>query len=120
MIFFYSGSRTWNTACAAVLTTFLAAPPSAFAEDMPTFQLTAKDGRLFPETIEAPSGKKFRIAIRNEGPGPEEFESIELRKESVLAPGVTRTLVFAPMKPGIYKFFGEFHPDTAKGQIVVK
>lgn len=120
MIFFHPGSRTWNTAYAALLTALLAAPQFAFAEDMPTFQLTAKDGRFYPETIEAPAGKKFRIAIRNEGPGPEEFESIELRKETVLAPGVTRTLVFAPMKPGTYKFFGEFHLDTAKGQIVVK
>jgi len=85
-----------------------------------TFQLTAKNGRFYPETIEAPAGKKFRIAIKNEGPGPEEFESTELRKETVLAPGVTRTLVFAPMKPGTYKFFGEFHLETAKGQIVAK
>jgi hypothetical protein len=55
-----------------------------------------------------------------EGPGPEEFESIELRKETVLAPGVTRSVVFAPLKPGVYRFFGEFHPDTAQGRIVVK
>lgn len=105
-----------RTAMAVIFTL----PPAAFAEDLPTFQLTAKNGRFSPETIEAPAGKKFRIAIKNEGPGPEEFESIELRKETVLAPGVTRTVVFAPMKPGIYQFFGEFHLDTAKGQIVVK
>ncbi|MHB9102344.1 MAG: cupredoxin domain-containing protein [Sulfuricella sp.] len=105
---------------AAALALAAALPLTAVADELPTFQLTAKGGRFFPETIEAPAGKKFRIAIKNEGPGPEEFESIELRKETVLAPGVTRTLVFAPMKPGIYKFFGEFHPDTAKGQIVVK
>ncbi len=94
-------------------------PPLA-AEDLGGYQLTAKDGRFLPETIEVPAGQKFRLVIRNEGAGPEEFESIELRKETVLAPGVTRTVMFAPMKPGVYKFFGEFHPDTAKGQIVVK
>lgn len=118
MSFWHSCSRTWNIVTALAL--LLAQPLAALAEDLPTFQLTAKGGRFYPETIEAPAGKKFRIAIKNEGPGPEEFESIELRKETVLAPGVTRTLVFAPMKPGIYKFFGEFHLDTAKGQIVVK
>ncbi|MDO9064137.1 MAG: cupredoxin domain-containing protein [Sulfuricella sp.] len=120
MSFWHSWSRTWNIPAATALVVLLAQPPVALAEDMPTFQLTAKGGRFYPETIEAPAGKKFRIAIKNEGPGPEEFESIELRKETVLAPGVTRTLVFAPMKPGTYQFFGEFHPDTAKGQIVVK
>lgn len=120
MSFWHSCSKTWNIAAAAALAVLLTQPPTALAEDMPTFQLTAKDGRFYPEIIEAPAGKKFRLAIKNEGSGPEEFESIELRKETVLAPGVTRTLVFAPMKPGTYKFFGEFHPDTAKGQIVVK
>ncbi len=104
----------------AALALAAALPITAAADELLTFQLTAKGGRFYPETIEAPAGKKFRIAIKNEGPGPEEFESLELRKETVLAPGVTRTLVFAPMKPGIYKFFGEFHLDTAKGQIVVK
>lgn len=109
-----------NRSIVAALAIAAALPLTAAADELPTFQLTAKNGRFSPETIEAPAGKKFRIAIKNEGPGPEEFESIELRKETVLAPGVTRTLVFAPMKPGTYKFFGEFHPDTAKGQLIVK
>ena len=95
-------------------------PPVAPADDMPTFQLTANNGHFTPTTIEIPAGTKFRIEIKNEGSTPEEFESIELRKETVLAPGVTRTLVFAPMRPGIYPFFGDFHPDTAKGRIVIK
>ncbi len=102
---------------AAVL--FLSAP-LAFAADLPTFQLTVKDGYFYPETLEVPAGQKFRLAIQNAGSGPEEFESLELSKETVLAAGVTRTLVFAPMKSGVYKFFGEFHPDTAKGQLIVK
>lgn len=109
-----------DRAAMAALVFIFALPSASLSEDMPTYQLTAKSGRFYPETIEAPAGKRFRIAIKNEGPGPEEFESLELRKETVLAPGVTRTLVFAPMRPGTYKFFGEFHPDTAKGQIVVK
>lgn len=120
MSFWHSCSRTRNIAAIAAVAAIFAQPLGAAAEDLPTFQLTAKNGRFSPEIIEAPAGKKFRLAIKNEGPGPEEFESIELRKETVLAPGVTRTLVFAPMKPGTYQFFGEFHPDTAKGQIVVK
>ena len=61
-----------------------------------------------------------RLQVKNEGPGAAEFESLELRKELVLAPGVTRTLVFHPMKPGTYKFFDEFHQDTAQGRIVAK
>lgn len=91
---------------------------SAQAEDMPSYELLIRDGRFIPETIEVPAKTRFRLRIRNEGPGAEEFESIELKKEKVLAPGAQSFLVFAPLKPGTYKFFGEFHPDTAQGRIV--
>ena len=94
--------------------------PVNAADDMPTIQLLMKDGRLFPETLEVPANTRFRLQIRNEGPGAAEFESLELRKETVLAPGVTRALVFHPMKPGIYRFFDDFHPETAQGKIVAK
>lgn len=102
---------------AAVLS--VTAPP-VLAEELLVVPLTAKNGRFYPETLEVPAGHRFKIVITNEGPGPEEFESLELRKETVLAPGVTRAVVFAPLKPGTYKFFGEFHPDTAQGRIVAK
>jgi len=36
------------------------------------------------------------------------------------SPGVTRSLVFFPMKPGSYKFFDDFHPETGQGRIVAK
>jgi hypothetical protein len=120
MNFWHFHNRTWSIAAVVALAILLAQMPDAFADEMPTLQLTAKDGHFYPEIVEAPAGKKFRIVVKNEGSVPEEFESLELRKETVLAPGVTRTVVFAPMKPGIYKFFGDFHPDTAKGQIIVK
>lgn len=98
----------------------LALPLHAGAEELAAYPLTAENGRFTPETINVPAGQRFKIVITNKGPGAEEFESLELKKETVLAPGVTRAVVFAPLKPGVYRFFGEFHPDTAKGQIVVK
>ena len=90
------------------------------AQDLPSFQLVIKAGRFLPDTIEVPANTKFRLLIRNEGPGAEEFESVELRKEKVLAPGASSFLIFQPLKPGSYKFFGEFHPETAQGRIVAK
>ncbi|MGE5491411.1 MAG: cupredoxin domain-containing protein [Actinomycetota bacterium] len=92
----------------------------AQADELPTFQLVIKGGRLFPETIEVPANTKFRLTIKNEGPGAAEFESLELKKEKVLAAGVTSNLVFYPLQPGTYKFFDEFHADTAQGRIVAK
>lgn len=98
----------------------LALSMAALADDMPTLHLLIKNGRLFPETLEVQANRRFRLEVRNEGPGAAEFESLELKKETVLAPGVTRTLVFFPLKPGSYKFFDEFHLDTAQGRFNAK
>ncbi|MDR2165820.1 MAG: cupredoxin domain-containing protein [Zoogloeaceae bacterium] len=92
----------------------------ARADDMPTFKLVMKSGQLIPQTLEVPAKTRFRLEITNAGTDAAEFESLELRKESVLAPGVTRKLVFAPLRPGRYAFFDDFHLDTAKGVIVAK
>ena len=98
----------------------LLASGAARALEPPTFKLLARDGRWVPEVLEVPANTRFRLEITNQNAGPEEFESKDLHKELVLAPGVTRVLVFAPMKPGNYPFFGEFHPATARGRILVK
>ena len=109
------GAAVWM---AAVLS---AAPSLSLAEeDLYLVQLTAKNGRFYPETLNVPAGRRFKLVIKNEGPGPEEFESENPRREKVLAAGSTSFLVFPALKPGVYPFFGEFHPETAKGQIVVK
>lgn len=85
-----------------------------------TVQLVIRDGRFHPETINVPAGQRLKIEIDNQGPGAEEFESIPLRKEKVLSPGARSFVVIAPLKPGTYSFFGEFHPETAQGRIVAK
>ena len=110
-----------HTAGALVLaSSLLLALAPVQAQDMPTVNLLIRDGRFVPTTVEVPANTKFRLLIKNEGPGAEEFESVELRKEKVLAPGASSFLIFQPIKPGTYKFFGEFHPDTAQGQLVAK
>lgn len=117
------GMTRFITAVCAVLGALLlmaVAPAQAQAPDMPTVNLVIRAGRFVPATLEVPANTKFRLIIKNEGPGAEEFESVELRKEKVLAPGVTSFLIFQPLKPGSYKFFGEFHPETAQGQMVAK
>lgn len=87
---------------------------------LPAFKLVIKNGYFEPETIIVPANTRFKLVITNLGPGPEEFESKRLRKESVIAEGVTRSVVFAPLKAGEYSFFGEFHLATAKGRIIAK
>lgn len=92
----------------------------AGAADLPVWQVVAKGGRLIPDTLQVPAGTRFKIAIKNEGRDAIEFESRQLKKEKVLAPGAQSFVVIAPLKPGEYDFFDEFHPETGKGRIVVK
>ena len=93
---------------------------AAGAQELPTLRLLIKDGRFYPEVLKAPANTKFKLALKNEGVAPEEFESDELKKEKVLAPGAESFLIFQPLKPGTYKFVGEFHPLTAQGRLVVE
>lgn len=113
--------RHWlSVGIAALLLALFLNIGRAVAADLPTYLLVIKNGRFQPDKLEVPANTKFRLQIRNEGPGPEEFESDELRKEKVLAEGVTSQLIFQPLKAGSYRFSGEFHPETAKGQIVAR
>jgi hypothetical protein len=90
------------------------------AGDLPSFNLTIKDGRYTPELVEIPANQKVKLVVKNEGPGPEEFESSDLNREKVIHAGKTAEITIGPLKAGTYKFIGEFHPETAKGQIVAK
>ncbi|MHB1093525.1 cupredoxin domain-containing protein [Thiobacillus sp.] len=99
---------------------FLIAPVGAAATDLPTYAVVGKDGRLIPDTLNVPAGVRFKITIHNQGRDAIEFESLQLRKEKVLAPGAKSFVVIAPLKPGEYEFFDEFHPATGRTRIIVK
>jgi hypothetical protein len=89
------------------------------AADLPTFKLEMKDGVLNPARIAVPAGQKIKIEIHNIGQSAAEFESVQLRKEKVLAPGAQSFVVIAPLQAGEYKFFDDFHTQ-AQGVIVAK
>lgn len=97
-----------------------AAKPEAVKDAGTTIALTIKDHLFSPAQIEAPAGQKITLTIENKDATPEEFESHDLHREKVIAGGSTATIVVGPLKPGVYKFFGEFHEDTAKGTLTVK
>ena len=99
---------------------FLFGPMDARAADLLTYTVVAKEGRLLPDTLNVPAGVRFKIVVRNEGHDAIEFESLQLRKEKVLAPGAESFVVIAPLKPGEYDFFDEFHPATGRTRIIAK
>ena len=76
--------------------------------------------RVRTAKIEVPAGKRFKIEISNEGKGPMEFESRDLKQEKVMAPGAKSSIAINALKPGTYVFFDEYHKDAPKGKIVAK
>jgi hypothetical protein len=90
------------------------------ADDMQTFEVIAHDGRLLPENLEVPAGIKLKLALKNQGRTPVEFENLDLRVEKVLAPGAASFVVIHPLRPGTYRFVDEFHPATGEMLIIAK
>jgi plastocyanin len=101
----------------ASLIAFFSLP--AFAET-PVFEISIKDHKFSPDSIEVPAGQKVKLLIKNQDASAEEFESHELSREKVIAANSEGVVFVGPLKPGEYPFFGEFHQDTAKGKIIAK
>ncbi len=93
-------------------------PAALRADELPTYTLTFKaDGTFEPARLEVPAGR-FKIVLINESAEAVEFESLPLRKEKVLGPGVKSFVVLKLSRPGEYPFFDDFHSE-AKGTLVV-
>jgi hypothetical protein len=82
--------------------------------------LAIKNNRFEPAELHVPAGRKLRLVVRNLDAGPEEFESYELNREKVIAPGGDAKIYVGPLAPGRYPFFGDFHQDTARGALIAE
>jgi hypothetical protein len=82
-------------------------------------EIIAEDGKFTPSNIELKSSDIITLVIVNKGKDAEEFESIDLKKEKIVLPGKTIKVKIGSLKPGVYKFFGDFHPMTAQGLIKI-
>ena len=99
---------------AAMFALGLFAIPAVSAEPI---TLTLKDHRFTPSEVSVAAGERFRIEVTNQDSTPAEFESSDLRVEKIVVPGGKITVMAGPLKPGTYKFFDDYHPDTATGTI---
>ncbi len=85
-----------------------------------TIDLAINNGVFTPQVLNVPTKKIIRIKVSNIGDQPAEFESTQLRKEKVLAPGAKSVVVIAPLREGSYVFFDDFHLDLPKGKIIAR
>jgi plastocyanin len=89
----------------------------ALAQD---FSLIIKGHRFEPAELQVPAGKAFTLNVTNSDATAEEFESDDLDIEKVIAGGQNAVVKIEPLDAGRYEFYGEYHEDTAKGEIVAK
>jgi hypothetical protein len=73
-----------------------------------------------PSEITVPANTKVKLVVKNMDQTPEEFESNSLYREKIIRGNSQAIMFIGPLKPGEYKFYGEFNPKTAKGKIIVK
>ena len=84
------------------------------------YVIQIKDHMFMPDTLVVPAKRKIKLRIENLDKTPEEFESYDLNREKIVAGGRKIIVFVAPLKPGTYKYFGEFNPKTAQGIIIAK
>ncbi len=99
---------------------FLMLAHASWAAEPIVYTLKISNHRFEPSVLEVPVDKKLKLIIKNLDATPEEFESYELKREKMVAGNSEITVFIGPLKPGVYKFFGEFNPKTAQGQIIAK
>jgi plastocyanin len=112
--------KTKSCLTALLLSAGLAIGAAAHAADEDSFVLTIKDHKFSPEELQVPAGKKIKLLVKNLDSTAEEFESHDLKREKVIPGRSEATISVGPLKPGTYKFVGEFNEKTAKGRLVAK
>ncbi len=109
-------AKIFSTAFLA-LGMFLMPAADALAK-LPTYTLTFKgNGTFEPQNLKVEAGR-FKIVLINESEAAVEFESLPLRAEKVLGPGVKSFVVLTVSRPGEYPFFDDFHQEV-KGTLTV-
>ena len=95
-----------------------------FASAVPALEYEAKvgikDHKFDPAQLDVPANTKIKLLVENRDSTPEEFESADLNREKVVTGNNTITVYLGPLDAGKYHFFGDFHQETAQGDLVVK
>jgi hypothetical protein len=92
----------------------------ARAEELYSATVTISGHRFEPTELHVPAGKRIALTVINADPLSEEFDSTALKVEKVIAGKSQGIVHISPLNPGRYDFIGEYHEDTAKGQVIAE
>ena len=106
----------------AVLLTLLSMthPAAARAGDIPEFELVLSNHVYQPAELHVPANTRFRVVVRNDDTTPEEFESTDFNRETLVLPHHRVVIYIGPLHAGSYSFFGDFNRETAQGRLLVQ
>jgi hypothetical protein len=96
----------------------LASAFPAFAGD--AIPLRLKDHKFAPAQIHVKANVPSLIALTNDDPQAEEFDSTALKVEKVVAGNSSGNIRLRPLSPGRYPFMGEYHSATAQGVVIAE
>lgn len=86
---------------------------------LPTWTITVRDGVFTPKRLEVPAGQRIKFILKNEGPGPLEFENADLHVEKILAANA-ESFVVVKLPPGEHMFVDEFNIATGELLVIAK
>ena len=98
----------------------IGASTSLASAQQASLSVSIKDHRFQPSELHAPANTPITLVVKNLDSTTEEFESKTLRVEKIVAGNGTITLQIRPLTAGRYRYFGEYHEDTAEGYLVVE
>ncbi|CAP54592.1 putative exported protein [Gluconacetobacter diazotrophicus PA1 5] len=84
------------------------------------YRLVLKDHHFTPDHLDVPAGQRFLITLSNQDDTVDEFESYDMKFEKIVVQGGTITVHAGPLHPGTYKFFDDYHPDSAVGTVTAQ
>ena len=120
---FHRGFRTAGAmlpAVAIAAAIVFAGPAPSRAAETSEFVIIIKDHRFEPAELTVPAGQRVKLVIDNRDSTPEEFESLDLRREKIVPGGTKASVWIGPLPPGTYGFFGEFNQKSAQGKLIAK
>ncbi len=86
---------------------------------LPETIIEIRNNLFIPQTVMIPANKKVKLIFINHDATPEEIDSFDLNREKVIFGNSRGSIFVGPLPPGTYEFFGEYHPNTAVGTVVV-
>lgn len=95
-------------------------PLAAAGAAEPPLKVVIHDHVFTPAEIHVKAGQPVVLLVDNQDATAEEFESSALKIEKVVAGRSTGLVRIRPLRPGSYKFVGEYHEDTAHGVLVAE